>query len=111
MTNLTTTQQVKVGPITATDRRGNPAPVENITATSLDEGVVVVVDDPDSEDNSILVKATGNPGTAKVQIVGDALIGDGEVPILIEIEFVVTGALAGKLIAPVGDPTEQPELG
>lgn len=110
MTNLSTTQQVKIGPISATDRRGNVAPVENITATSLDEGIVVIVDDPDSDDNSVLVRAVGNPGTATVQIFGDALIGDGEVPIVTNLEFVVTGALAGKLVAPIGEPTEQPEL-
>jgi len=110
MVQMSTTQQVKIGPITATDCRENVVAVTNLSVTSLDEGVAIVVDDPDSEDNSVFVRAAGVPGTVIVRFIGDALIGDGEVPVVKDIEFRVTDALAGKLLADIGDPAEISEV-
>lgn len=108
-TQLSTTQRVKVGPITATTNLGTPAPVENIVITSTDETIIKIVDVPDNDDPTVIyAQAGGAPGDASLHISADAMIGDGEVPIVLDLDFHVTSALAGKLIAPVGDPEEIP---
>lgn len=101
MTTLTDIQKVKIGPVTAVDAKGNPAPIEGVTFTSSDVAIVAVVD---NGDGTATATAVGPLGTAQVRVDADAQIGDGVVPLtgLVDLEVVASEAVA--LSVAVGTP-------
>lgn len=106
---FSTSQRVKIGPVTGRDHLGAVAPVENVVAVSLDENILKIVDDETNDDPTVVfVESAGAIGAASVRITADALIGDGTVAISADLDFIVTSPLAEKLDIPVSDPEELP---
>ncbi len=103
--SMTTTQQQTLGPLSFTDRKGKPAPVEDISWASSDESVVRVV--PTADNLSADVVAQG-PGTATVNVNADAQIGEGVQPLIGTKEYNITPGLATIIEIPEGTVTEQP---
>lgn len=100
---LKATQQVELS-VTVTDKRGNPAQVQNGQWESSDESVVTVVD---SGTNSAVVKAVGPVGASTVTYVADVDLGDGvtEATGMLDIEVVAGDASVFNITA--GTPSEQ----
>lgn len=101
---LKATQQVDLS-INVTDKRGNPATVQNPSFASSDEAVVSVVD----EGLTAVASAVGTPGTATVTFTGDADLGEGVSPItgVLDVEVVAGDAAVVNITA--GTPAEQAE--
>lgn len=93
---LKATQQVDLS-ITVTDKRGNPATVQNPSFASSDEAVVSVVD----EGLTAVASAVGTPGTATVTFTGDADLGEGVSPItgVLDVEVVAGDAAVVNITA------------
>jgi len=105
MTSMTTTQQQTLGPISFKDRKGNQAPVEDISWASSDESVVRVV--PSDDNLSADVVAQG-PGSATVNVNADAQIGEGVQPLIGTKDYTITQGVATVIEIPEGAVTEQP---
>ncbi len=90
--------------LSATDAKGNNAPVENVVANLADSTLGTVAVEPDGGSYRITVTPTGPVGTTLLQISADAQIGDGETLLIAsdEIEFVAGQAtflqLAGSVV-------------
>jgi hypothetical protein len=106
MTKLTNTQQAPIV-IRAEDRRGEPAPIADITFSSSDESVVTVTQDA-NDPATALIKAR-KAGTAQIHFEGDADLGDGVNKLSGTEDIVVVAGQAVRLTASVGTPVEQPE--
>lgn len=104
MVTLTDVQKVTVGPVTAVDAKGNPAPIETVTYTASDAAILTVQDNPDG---SATVLAAGSLGTAQLRVDADAQIGDGVVPLTATVDFEVIASIATALAVPVGTPVNQ----
>jgi len=100
---LSNTQEVKIGEVTGVDRKGNPAPIENVTpVVSSDESVLSVVDRADGR------WAVANQiGTAQLTCQADARIGEGEVILVAAVDVEVVPAEAVALSIPLGERQEQ----
>jgi len=108
MVTMTTTQQVDIGPITATDRRGNPAPLDGApTFGSSDEAVCTVEAHPSGDPAMALAKAVGPTGSVQITVSADADLGEGVKPIQGILQIDVLAAEASTLVIATGQPTEQ----
>ena len=105
MVTLTDTQQVDVT-VSATDKKGNKAPVEAITFASSDDSVASV--NQDATDPSKATVVAHVPGTATINVSADADLGAGVKTITGSLDFTVTGAGAETLAVNAGTPVEQP---
>lgn len=101
MTTLTDIQKVTIGPVAASDAKGNPAPIESLKFSSSDEAILSVTD---NGDGTASVTAVGPLGMAQVRVDADARIGDGEVPLSALLDFEVIASEAVALNVPVGTP-------
>ncbi len=100
---LKATQNVDLS-VTVTDKKGNPATVQNGVWTSAGEGVVTVTD---NTNNSATASAVGTPGVATITYTADADLGEGvqEVVGTVDIEVVAGDASVFNIVP--GTPTEQ----
>lgn len=103
---LTDTQNAPLG-VKITDKKGNPAQVQNPTWASSDTTVATVT--PDAGDPlKATVSAVGPTGTAEVSFDGDADLGDGVSPIIGTLSVVVLAGPATVVEIQAGTPVEQP---
>lgn len=94
---LTDSQKVKLGPVTAVDRRGNPAPLAGpVTFKSNDESILTVTDNGDGTAEAL---AAGPLGNTQIEIA------DGTATGVIDVT-VIAGSEAGLTVA-IGTPEEQ----
>ncbi len=103
--SLTSSQLVSLS-VVVTDKKGNPAAVQDpVWAISNSELLAIV---PAADNLSATVSAIGPLGTVTVSFQADADLGAGVVPVagLLEVE-VVAGAASLITITP-GTPSEQP---
>lgn len=100
---LTDSQETSLT-IAPTDKKGKPAPVESVSWTSSDAGVIALT--PAADGLSCLAVA-GNPGTAQVSVSVDAEIGDGVVTLTGTLTVNVIGGQAVALGITAGTPVEQ----
>jgi len=104
---LSATQEAIVEAI-ITDRRGNPAAVQDPQWASLEETAVTVTPDP-TNPLKATVKAVGPVDEAsQVQFTADADLGDGVKPLIGLLDVVVTAGEATIVELTAGAPTEQP---
>jgi hypothetical protein len=97
-------QQVLIT-VTAKDKAGNVAPVQDMGFGSSDPTILVAVD---NHDGSCLVVAQGPLGSATVRVTGDADMGDGVTPIEASLDFDVVAESAVGFNIAVGAPEEKP---
>ncbi len=100
---LKATQNVELS-VTITDKKGNPAGVENGVWETTDEAVVTV---DDNGGDSATVSAVGTPGTATVTYTADGDLGEGVMEIVGTIDIEVVAGNAGVFNIVAGTPTEQ----
>lgn len=101
--NLTATQNCDLS-VVVTDKKGNPAPVEDASWGSDNNLLTIVVgDDP----LKASVSAVGPLGTALVSFTADADLGDGVVPLAGTLEVVVGAGQASVVEIQPGTPVEQ----
>ena len=101
---LTDSQQVPFT-INPTDRKGQPAPVENVRWASSNDAVASVT--PSEDGLSAVVKA-GVPGDATISVTADAQIGEGSTDIAGTVDIHVVPGAASVIALTPGDVTEQP---
>jgi len=104
---LTATQQVDLT-IAATDRRGNPAPVDGVPEWATDNSDVLALV-PSADGMTCTVKATGVLGTGRVQMTADADRTDGVRQIIGTLDIEVVAGDAVQVALTPGAPTEQPD--
>lgn len=104
-TTLTATQQVDIT-FKATDKKGNPAPVQDPTWATDNSDLLTLT--PSADGMSVTVAAVGVLGTGKVQLTADADLGAGVVPIIGTIDIEVTAGNATVIVLTPGSPSEQP---
>lgn len=101
---LTATQKVHLG-ITPLDAFGNVAKVENVVWSTSSSDILTV--EPDADGLGAWAVTTGRAGTARLQVVADALIGEGveELVGLLDVEVVASKAVSLGIVA--GVPEEK----
>ena len=104
MTTMSSTQQntLSIAPV---DRKGRPAPVENIVWATSNSEVLTV--EASSDGLSATVKAVGPLGSATVSVTCDGHIGEGDVTLAGSEEYTITAADAIALAVAAGEITEQ----
>lgn len=105
MTTLNSVQKVTLGPVTAADLKGNPAPIENLVFSTNEPAILSLVD---NGDGTATVSSVGPVGTAQVRVDADAHIGEGEKALTATLDFEVIAAEGATLTVPVGAVEEQP---
>ena len=105
MIRLTATQKVALS-LSATDAKGNPAPVENVEWVSSDESILTVTEDPGNELVAVAV-AVGPVGTAQLQVTADSRIGPDERVITGAETFEIVAGEAQIISVAAGTPEEQ----
>lgn len=104
---MTDSQTAEIS-ISAVDKRGNPATVENVVFASSDDTILEVVQDP-ADPMKATIRAVGGIGSAQVNVTADGRMGDEESPIAGTLDVdVVAGDAVGFTISP-GTPSEQAE--
>jgi hypothetical protein len=109
--DLTNAQQFSIGPVTAVDRRGNPASLDgNPTFESDNTAVATVEAHPSGDPSMALVKAVlgASPGAAQIKITADADLGAGVVPLEAFVVANVIPEQAVGLTVPTGPVEDQP---
>lgn len=104
---LTATQQVDLS-VTVTDRKGNPAQVQDPTFMSNNESILTVVPDAGGDPLKCSVVATGALGSASITFSADADLGSGVEPLLGTFDVDVGPGKATVVTLNPGTPTEQP---
>lgn len=103
---LTATQECDLA-VTARDRRGNPATVQDPAWGSSDATTLSVTPDPNDPLKAVAA-AIGPTGAVLVTFSGDADLGAGVVPIMGSLDVVVAAGQAVVLEITAGAPREQP---
>lgn len=100
---LRATQNVDIAVDEITDKKGNPATIQDPTWASSDESIVTVV----GSGLTATASAVGPLGTATVTLTGDADLGEGVKPITgtLDVEIVAGDAAVFNLVP--GTPSEQ----
>lgn len=104
---LTATQYADLE-VKVTDRKGNPAPVQNPAWTSSEPETITV--EPSAE-NPLIAKVTAVGPVDEASMVkfeADADMGDGVLPIIATLDVIVTAGQAVVVEITAGTPTEQP---
>ena len=110
MANITMTdsQQVDIGPVTAVDKAGNPAPLDGTPEfTVSDESILTVVVD-ENDPTMAMVVTVGALGTAQLVVKADADLGEGVVEVIGTVDFTIVAGQAVSINVAVGTPTEKP---
>ena len=107
MADMTATQQLTLGPVTATDRLGNPAAFDGAPTFVSSDPAVASVSPVDGDPNSALIVAHG-VGAAQIRVTIDADLGAGVETVEGFVGINVTPAHAVNLTVPTGTPVEQP---
>jgi hypothetical protein len=89
-----------------TDRRGNPAQVQNPVWTSSDTTIATVTPDP-ADPLKAVVAAVGPVGAALISFDGDADLGEGVLDIIGTLDVVVIAGTAFAVEIQPGTPAEQ----
>lgn len=100
-------QQVTVA-IQPQTHKGKPAKLDGVPEWLSDNSDVVTLV-PSADGLSCLIKANGIPGSANVQVTGDADLGAGVSPIVGTIAVTITQAPATKIVISPGTPEDQPD--
>jgi hypothetical protein len=103
---LTATQDCPLEVTKVTDRKGNPAQVENARWSSSDPSVLEIIQDPDNPLRA-LEHAVGPPGPVLVTFLADADLGTGVLEIIGTWDVVVTAGQAAIVEISAGTPIEQ----
>jgi len=103
---LTATQNAPVA-ATATDSKGNPAPVENPKWESSDPAIVLLIADA-RDPMKTTVSAVGPLGASLITFTADADLGAGIVPVIGTMDVVVNPGQATVVEIQAGAPVEQP---
>jgi len=103
--SLTSTQQVSLA-VTVTDKKGNPAKVQD--PSWLTDTPAVLALTPAADNMSCVVSAVGALGTAKVTFSADADMGTGVQQILGTLDVEVVAGTATVVSIQPGAPSEQP---
>lgn len=103
---ITDSQQFRVS-VAFVDKKGNPAPVENIVFGVSDAALLSITADP-SDPNAATVAAVGPLGTGQVSVQADSLVGDGEAVIAGALDVEVIAGQALTAVFSTGTPDEQP---
>src|SRR5262245_14289237 len=107
MPTLTNLQQFSLGPVTAVDRRGNPAPLDgNPTFESDTPSVATVEAHPSGDPTMALVKGVATGG-AQIKVSADADTGAGVVPLEGFVGCNVVPEMATGLTVPEGAVEDQ----
>jgi hypothetical protein len=96
MVTLTDVQKVKIGPVTAIDGAGNPAPLPGPPTFTLGGGDPAVLALTDNGDGSASVAAAGPLGTGQVRVDAAGLTAT--------VDFEVIASAAAQLVVAVGTP-------
>jgi hypothetical protein len=105
MESITTTQQIPYT-IAPTDRKGRPAPVENVVWASSNTEVATVTA---SEDGLTGLVVGLVPGAVTISVTADADMGEGVTELAGVAELTVTPAAAVSVTLVAGPVAEQPE--
>lgn len=95
------------GTLEARDAKGDPAEIQSgsVTASSSDENVCTVEQDPDDEKKLKIVGQ--HAGAAVVTVGADADLGEGVVPIEAQVAVQITSGQATGLGVTFGEPQDQ----
>jgi len=105
---MTGVQQFAIGPVTAVDRRGNPAPLDGPpTFTSDNDSIATISAHPSGDPNMALCKAAGPNGTAQITISADADLGAGVTALQDFIGVNIVPEQAVALTTPTGPVEDQ----
>ena len=104
MVTLTATQKASLG-VDVRDSRGNVAQVQGPSWASSDSAILEVTASEDGM--SAVARAVGPVGSAMVTFTGDADMGEGVVPIIGTLDFIVTAGQAVAVTITAGAPEEQ----
>lgn len=102
---LTNTQETTLS-ISPTNRKGQPATVENVVWATSNSEVVGV--EAAADGLSCRAFAIGPLGSATVSVTAYGHVGEGEFPLAGTLDIDVTAADAVSLTVAASDPTEQP---
>lgn len=102
---MTSTQQLTYT-IAPTDRKGRPAPVENVEWASSNTEVATVTA---AADGLSAVVAAVVPGSVTISVTADADMGEGVTSLAGTAELTVTPAAAVSIALVASAPEEQPE--
>ena len=102
---LTDTQDCVLS-VTARDRKGAAAMVQNPTWKSSDNAVITVT--PDPADGTKATVSAQTAGTALITFTADADLTDGVLEIIGTLDVVVGPGMATVIEISAGAPTEQP---
>lgn len=92
--------------VSAVDKRGHAAQVENVRWDVSDASLLSIETDP-IDPLKATVTAVGPIGSGQVNVTGDAQLGDGETPIAATLDVdVIAGAAVGFTVT-TGTPEEQ----
>lgn len=106
---LTATQDCILSLGATTDKKGNPAPIDESTPpvwSSTNTDLLTVA--PSGDGKTATVSAVGPIGTAQAQVSVDLQVGDGVVPGIGVLDVEITAGLAATVNIVPGTPTEQP---
>lgn len=103
--NLTNTQQVDLT-IAPTDRKGRPAPVENVEWATSNSEVATVTASADGLKATVV--AVGPLGDATISVTADGHMGEGTTSLAGTLDITVTAADATVMAVTAGTPIEQP---
>jgi len=105
---LTDSQQMQLGPLTFTDKRGNPAEVEagSVQWSTTDPSIATV--EPSADGTSALLKAAGPLGNCQVRVSADADLGSGSVTIEGLADVQIIAGQAAVISIGTGPVEEQP---
>src|SRR5262245_46866080 len=107
MPTLTPIQMFAIGPVSAVDRRGNPAPLDGNPTFESDTPSVATVEPHPSGDPSIALVKGVRPGGAQIKITADADTGAGVVPLEGFVGCNVVPEMATGLTVPEGPVEDQ----
>lgn len=107
MVELDALQQFRLRVAGGRDRKGNPAPLENIEINTTDPNVATVTPLDDGS-GAVLVRGVG-AGACDITIKADARIGDGEVPVSKALAVAVKAPEAIDVDLEVGELENQPD--
>lgn len=106
-TKFTTIEQLPVS-IQPVNAKGQPAEIDG-PATWLTDSSDLLTLEPSDDGLTCLIKSTGMPGRAVVQVTCDADLGEGTTPLVGTIDIEVVSAPATSIVVTPGTPEVIPD--